>query len=48
MGSKEFYKQEEAVIFDVFRKELQRLDNDDVYRRKDIIKAIMEVMEDED
>ena len=47
-GSKEFYRQEETLILDVFKKELQRLDNEDVYRRKDIIKAIMEVMEDED
>lgn len=47
VGSKENYKQEEALIIDVFKKELRRLDNKDVYRRRDIINALMEVLNDE-
>ena len=47
VGSKENYNQEEALIIDVFKKELRRLDNKDVYRRRDIINALMEVLNDE-
>lgn len=46
-GSRESYKQEEALLIDIFKSELRRLDNEDVYRRKDIVNALMEVMEDE-
>lgn len=47
MGSRESYKQEEALLIDIFKSELRRLDNNDIYRRRDIINALMEGMEDE-
>lgn len=48
LGSRESYKQEEELMIDIFKNELRRLDNNDVYRRKDIINALMEVRKSED